>query len=835
MIYGVKTRIVLISACAMLFAMGAVIALSSYLFGREYREALQSRSFAIATSLKVQLERVLQFGIPLTDLVGFEEQCREVAESNAGVAYAMVLDPAGQILFHSEPGLQGELLANADLVAAARSGVKRIVSYTANGTRINGALLPVTDAFGEHLGCIVVGFPDALITSKLKGIIALDLGLGLICLAIGMLILVTVLSALVTKPLVRLIDSIQGIRRNATDLSRRVNLPIKGDFRRLAATFNDLMQELQNTTVSKDALESTLRVLEEAENRYRRVVENSPSAIFIDCCGRLVFVNPAGVGLLGAARSAEICDRPLLDFVEPEARDRMKRRLQSLLEGTQTVRIQDVRLIRKDGTLREVEITGIAFVYDGQPAVQVVAHDVTVTRQKSAQLEHMASHDALTELPNRTLLQDRLERTISHAGRSRTMVAVLFMDLDRFKLVNDTQGHTAGDLLLVQVARRLQASLRKSDTVARFGGDEFVLVLSDIEKTADVDHMAEAVRSVLAEPFFIGEQEVYVGSSIGISLYPQDGENAELLLRNADIAMYRAKELGRNNHQYYTEELNAQVMERNRLHQELRRAIEEEQFLLHYQPQLDLISGRVVAMEALVRWQHPRLGLIPPADFIPLAEETGLIVPLGAWVLREACRQAKSWQQEGLPPVRVAVNLAMRQLADEGLVGLITEVLLQTGLTAEFLELELTETDVMQEAEEMRCKLRRLKDLGVFLSLDDFGTGYSSLSYLKRFAFDCLKIDRSFVRDITTDSDDKAIVQTIIAVAKSLGMIALAEGVETVETLTCLRAMGCHHAQGYLISRPLPSDEAGQMLRTCISGTLPLGDATKSSFLYVGC
>lgn len=829
MTYGVKTRVVLISACAMLFAMGAIIVLSSYLFGREYREALQSRSVAIATSLKVQLERVLQFGIPLTDLVGFEDQCQEVVQSNEGINYAMVVDPAGRILFHSDPALQTRRLAHADLAAAARSGKQQFLSYTEADTRIFGVFVPITDSLGEPLGSIVVGFPKALITSKLTAIVALDLGLGLICLGVGIFVLLMALSALVTNPLVRLIDSIQAIRSNMKDLSRRVVGPGNGDFGKLAATFNDLMQDLQDTTVSKDALESTLRVLEETENRYRRVVETSPSAIFIDCGGKLVFVNPAGVSLLGAKDPADLCGRPLLDFVESKARNWLRVRLKSLLNGIQTIREQDIRFIRVDGALRSVEITGIAFVYEGQPAVQVVVNDVTEARQKSAQLAHLANHDVLTNLPNRSLLLDRLEQAISHAGRTDSMVAVLFMDLDRFKLVNDTQGHTAGDLLLQEVARSLESTLRKSDTVARFGGDEFVVVLGDIKKTEDVNHMATTIRSVLSQPFSIGGQEIHVGSSIGISLYPRDGENSELLLRNADIAMYRAKELGRDNYQYYTEELNVRVIERTRLLHELRQAIEEGQFVLHYQPQVDLVSGRIETMEALVRWQHPRLGLTSPAHFIPLAEETGLIVPLGAWVLREACRQAKVWHEAGLPNVRIAVNLAMRQLADEGLVGLITQTLSETGLAAEFLELELTETDVMQEVEEMAGRLRRLKDLGVFLSLDDFGTGYSSLSYLKRFAFDCLKIDRSFVQDITNDPENMAIVQAIIAVARNLDMTVLAEGVETVEVMTWLRGMGCQKVQGYLISRPLTPEKAEQVLWTSINGMLLLESPIQTS------
>jgi diguanylate cyclase (GGDEF)-like protein/PAS domain S-box-containing protein len=823
MVFGIKMRIVLISVSVMLFAMGSIIGLSAFLFSREYGKALQSRSVAIATGLRVQLERVLQFGIPLDDLIGFEEQCQEVVQIYGGIDYAMVVGPSGRILFHSDPSFRGEYLLQPELSEAARKGVQRVVPYTGEGARYYGVFVPFSGPRGERLGSIVVGFPDILVTARVSSMVAFDLGLGVLFLTAGIFALVAGLSALVTNPLLRLIASIQDIRRNATDLSRRVTLPISGDIGRLATAFNGLMADLESTTVSKAALESAMRVLQETEERYRRVVETSPSAIFVDCGNRLVFVNPAGVNLLGVSRPEDLYGSPLLDFVELESRARMKLRLHALLNGILTIQENDVRLVRRDGSLREVEITGIAFVYDNRPAVQIVVNDITETRQQSAQLDHLASYDPLTGLPNRNLLTDRLRQAIYHAERTRSLVAVLFLDLDRFKLLNDTQGHSAGDQLLLALARRLKSTLRKSDTVARFGGDEFVFVLNDVEKAGDVKVMATSIQAVISEPFTVGGQEIHVSSSIGISLYPQDGETGELLLRNADAAMHRAKELGCNNLQCYTEELNALLVERTRMHHELRRALEEEQLRLHYQPQVDLATGRIVAMEALVRWQHPRLGLIPSKDFIPLAEETGMIAVLGEWVLREACRQTKCWHRAGLPPIQVAVNLAMQQLADKGLVRLVADILEQTGLAAEFLELELTETGVMQDAEEMVHRLRRLQDLGISLALDDFGTGYSSLSYLKRFAFNRLKIDQSFVRDITTNPEDAAIIGTIIAIGESLGMTVLAEGVETSEALAHLRRMGCHHVQGYLISRPLPPAGAEELLRACGDGPVYLG------------
>lgn len=440
--------------------------------------------------------------------------------------------------------------------------------------------------------------------------------------------------------------------------------------------------------------------------------------------------------------------------------------------------------------------------------------------QRTEQLEHMASHDILTGLPNRQLLMDRLTQAINQAERSKQIVAVLFIDLDHFKEINDTLGHDAGDRFLRGIADLAQASLRKGDTVARLGGDEFVVVLLGLSQPGEVDSAASRILSALAMPVQVGDEEIRLGASIGISLYPQDGDNGELLLRNADTAMYRAKEVGRNNYQYYTEELNKRLVERTTLQAELRHAIDSEEFVLYYQPQLDLASGRILAMEALIRWQHPSRGLLSPIHFIGLAEETGLIVPIGAWVLREACRQLRSWHDSGLPRLRVAVNLAVRQVTEDGLVELVRDTLAASGLAGEYLELELTETDVMSNPESVAKTFQRLHDMRVTLAIDDFGMGYSSLSYLKRFPFDRLKIDQSFVRNVISDPDDAAITRTIIAIAHSLGMAVIAEGVETESVLAYLRRHGCHEVQGYLVSPPLPPAEFEKLLHSSLSEPL---------------
>jgi diguanylate cyclase (GGDEF)-like protein/PAS domain S-box-containing protein len=442
----------------------------------------------------------------------------------------------------------------------------------------------------------------------------------------------------------------------------------------------------------------------------------------------------------------------------------------------------------------------------------VVQYDITATKRYEAELEFQANRDVLTGLANRSLLRDRLNQAIAYAGRYNHQVWVVYIDLDSFKFVNDTLGHKAGDLLLQAVSERLLLTVRETDTVARLGGDEFVLLLPEREDEHLKAGVVQRIMDVVARPLLIEGHEFFVTCSSGVAAYPADGDNAEMLVKHADIAMYRAKELGRNNFQFYTSAMNERALERLRIEGDLRNALERGEFLLHYQPQVDLHSGKIVGMEALIRWLHPELGMVSPLRFIGLAEETGLIIPIGAWVLRTACAQCQAWQQAGLGRLRIAVNLSARQFAQQDLVRFIADVLEDTGLDPTCLEIELTESLVMKDVERAIGVLRDLKSLGVHISVDDFGTGYSSLSYLKRFPIDVLKIDQSFVRDITLDSDDAAIVASIISLAHSLRLHVIAEGVETEEQLAYLRQHRCDEMQGYYFSRPVSASEFGQLL-----------------------
>ena len=464
-------------------------------------------------------------------------------------------------------------------------------------------------------------------------------------------------------------------------------------------------------------------------------------------------------------------------------------------------------------------ITTILLIYDAHLDSRIRKHNRQLAQaneqleEVNAQLQHVAMHDALSGLPNRLLLADRLSQAIAQAERHQNRFAVFVVDLDRFKAINDSLGHLAGDAMLKEVARRLASVLRKADTLARLGGDEFVLVLNEISSAQDVETIAGRVLADIARPVKLSDLELHTSASIGISLFPTDGADADTLLQHADAAMYHAKKNGRNAYQLFMPAMNAFAKDRLELENGLRRAVVQGEFVLHYQPKVDVRDGGIDSAEALIRWQHPTRGLTGPSDFIPLAEECGLILPIGEWVLREACRQACAWQTAGLRPIRVAVNLSAQQFRQKNLVEIVRSALTAARLEPRYLELELTESAVMHDAEQSIEILRQLSALGVRISVDDFGTGYSSLSYLRRLPLDKLKIDRAFIRDVVTSRDDAAIVRAIVSLAHNLRLKVIAEGVETPDQLAFLRELGCDQYQGYHYSVPVPDTAFVEMLR----------------------
>ena len=464
---------------------------------------------------------------------------------------------------------------------------------------------------------------------------------------------------------------------------------------------------------------------------------------------------------------------------------------------------------------------GFIITRDGRYAGMGTGHDLikAITERKQAHLYRLAHYDALTELPNRLLFLDRLGQALGEARRNGRLAAVMLLDFDRFKAINDTFGHTAGDELLQAIGRRIVECVREGDTVARLSGDEFTILLPNIQQRNNAAIVAQKVLDNLQRPFSLNGHEVFISTSIGIALYP-DGADNETLLKHADTAMYKVKEFGGNAYKFYSVEMTMTDLRRLSLETQLRKAIERNELTLHYQPQAEIRSGVIFGAEALLRWQHPELGVIAPSEFIPLAEETGLIVPLGEWVLHTACAQNRAWQEAGLPALRMAVNLSSRQFRQGNLADIVLAALEAAHLDSRWLELELTESVLLQDTQTTASILNELSRIGVHLSIDDFGTGYSSLSYLKRFTIDMLKIDQSFVRDITTDPDDTEIVSAIIAMSHSLGIKAIAEGVESDAQLSFLCQKGCDAIQGYCLSRPLPADEFENFLR--LAPHLPL-------------
>jgi diguanylate cyclase (GGDEF)-like protein/PAS domain S-box-containing protein len=520
---------------------------------------------------------------------------------------------------------------------------------------------------------------------------------------------------------------------------------------------------------------------------------------------------------------AEAMGRPLAEvfrILDATTRKTNPNPTEIALDENRTVHLQsNCILIRRDDFEIPIE-DSVAPIHDraGQATGAVIVfRDVSAAQAMALQMTHSAEHDFLTGLPNRTLVNDRVNQAIAYGERHGKKVAVLFLDLDGFKHINDSLGHPTGDRLLQSVAKRLVECVRGSDTVSRQGGDEFVVLLSEVGQPADAAITARRMLAAVAEAHSLDQHDLYITASIGVSVYPDDGSDAETLIKNADTAMYQAKENGRQNYQFFKPAMNVRAVERQSIEENLRRALERQEFTLCYQPKVDLRTGRITGAEALLRWTHPTRGAIPPVQFIPVAEDCGLILPIGNWVLREACKQARIWLDVGLPLTTMAVNISAMEFRNEGFLGGVFTILKETGLNPRSLELELTESVLMKRAESSQTILKALRSRGVQIAVDDFGTGYSSLSYLRKFPIDALKIDQSFVRQITTTPEETTIVTAVIGMGRSLKLRVIAEGVETREELAFLRAQKCDEAQGYYFSRPVHPLQFAALLKSGIS------------------
>ncbi|WP_371417310.1 EAL domain-containing protein [Noviherbaspirillum sp. UKPF54] len=563
---------------------------------------------------------------------------------------------------------------------------------------------------------------------------------------------------------------------------------------------------IQDITQRKQAEQA----LHEAERRYRSIVENAVEGIFQSTPDKgYLAVNPALARMYGYDSPQQMIDH-LRDidhqlYVDPQRRAEFLRRMaeqDGVLNFESQVYQRGGNVIWISESARNVRGPDNAVQFFEGSVI-----DITERKIYEAQIRHQATHDALTGLPNRNLLHDRLQQAMANARRNDQIAAVVFIDLDQFKFINDSLGHQVGDELLKVIGARLRASMRACDTVARQGGDEFVLVLDNHRSCEAITDTVRRVIALVAEPWSAKGLELQVTCSVGVSVFPDDGSDAETLLRHADSAMYKAKELGRNTFQYFSAEMNRHATQRLELLNSLRHALANGEFVLQYQPKVQLATARVIGAEALIRWHSAARGMVSPGDFIPLAEESGLIIAIGEWVLRTACAQNVAWQRAGHPPLPIAVNLSPRQLARDDIVDVVADALQSAGLEPRWLELEITENDVMRDVDKSLATLIRLKQLGVKISIDDFGTGYSSLNYLKRFPVDTLKIDRSFVSDIAADADDAAIVKAVISLAHILNLNVVAEGVETDGQRRFLVENGCDEVQGYYFGRPMPAPE----------------------------
>lgn len=653
-------------------------------------------------------------------------------------------------------------------------------------------------------------------------------GASLIAILVGTYFLAARLQRLVSRPILDLATTAQEVTREG-NYSLRAACCGDDEIGRLIGDFNEMLSRIQTRD---QKLEELLHAQTEQRGFLQSIIDAVPDPILVVGMDRQLLLTNQAAGRLvaGGDRGTEVGERPEIN--NP---------LQEISRRREPVMLEQ-RITGADGQPQVVEISAAPLHDKGGSLSGIVEaiRDITerrrmesLLRENEQRLDHLAHHDALTDLPNRLLFQDRFEHAIHKARRGGTSVALLFLDLDRFKNINDTFGHEVGDELLKAVARRLNGCVRSIDTVARLGGDEFAVILEEIRDESAPSAVARKIIRALGDAFRIGEHELYIGTSIGISIYPTDGDSVETLIKNADSAMYHAKEEGRGGFQYFTLTLNVRAQRRLTIEICLRKALERGELTLHYQPQVDLKQGRVAGAEALLRWNSPELGALSPAEFIPVAEESGLIVPIGEWVLESACRQALEWERSGLPPLYIAVNLSARQFRHKDLVGSVARILAETGLAPSRLDLELTESILLGDSSTALDILSKFRDLGVNLSIDDFGTGYSSLSYLNRFPLDHLKVAQEFVRAIPDDNNSKAIARAIVVLAKNLGLKVIVEGVETVAQLRFFAAMGCEYVQGYLFSKPLPAEQFVGFLRQTPQpalAALAVARAAKSNF-----
>lgn len=712
-------------------------------------------------------------------------------------SFVRLLNRQHQVVLHQDPArifqkASPDLFITIDQVFASGKGTTHR-HHGINNDELITSISPLKHANWVLISSYRVKEAYApLLTARL-----LFAGMTIIGMAVAV-VLVLLMMRLLTRPLSQLASHVSLLPEKTGD-DRFIYLPVNGEIGNLTKAFNSMVVELEQQT----------KALQQSEQRYRIVTEFTDDFTYWRRPdGSFEFISPACLEVTGYSRE-ELYNRPQLmeEMVYPPDLDMLLQMEAEAVNGTScTGEELEFRIVTKSGSLRWIRhscrpIIDESGAYLGRRGCR---SDITERKHLADQVSHMVLHDLLTGLPNRSLFADRLSYTLTRKEqRENEITVVLFFGIDRFKLINDTLGHESGDKLLIMIAERLKRLLHPDDTLCRFGGDVFTFILPDRESRHEAVTMSYRVLGCLAEPFYLSGQPVTMTGSIGIALYPHDGNDAETLQRNAETAMYDAKRSGKNCFRFYASEMNSQASEMLRLDNSMPQSLANNDFFLQYQPQYDLEHNTIIGVEALVRWRHPELGLVPPDRFISLAEENGFIIKLGKWVLRTACEQCVQWQKNGNPPLRVAVNVSGRQFREPDFVDIVSDALQDSGLDPALLELELTESLLISNEQQAQQKLQLLKQKGVYLAIDDFGTGYSSLAYLKYFPLDRLKIDRSFINDIMSDADDAAITEAIIAMAHSLKLKVIAEGVETRDQLLFLEDRGCDEIQGYYISKPL--------------------------------
>jgi len=818
---GLRARIALIVGAVIALTTGAIVVTTVIDFTDDLERAMQSRSLAVAKSVRMQLDRVLQLGIALDNLTGFEEQLQDAVRTYEGISHAFVANRAGTIHFHNDPSRMGKSIGTASMREAVAANRESVVLSAFQGRNLVTTVVPVLDRSGTHIGGIAVGFPDALIRDEVRELVLYAVGAGAAVFVLGMLLLLAALSAFVTRPLASLTATVDRIRGGGDDFSVRVQGNGSGEIGVLIDGFNRMLEHIEQRDQQLVSLEELKR--SEASLAYAQSLaqvgnwEWRPGS-------EDVYWSEEIFRILGLQAGSDVpCFETAMQRVPAQERQEVGAAFAAMMkEGV--IHNLEHRIVRPDGVERVV-LSHAAIDRDARGRAVMVrgtAQDITERKQIESRIRTLAYFDNLTGLPNRAQLKEQMARAVRHAEREGTVMAAMFLDLDRFKHINDSLGHTAGDALLKSVATRLGTCVRGGDAVgrsvdevslARLGGDEFTVLLPRLAHPEDAAKVAQRIVEQLARPFSIEGHELFVSASVGIAVYPADGTDVDTLLKNADVAMYAAKEAGRNGYRFYSKDLNAAAIERLGLERDLHGALGHNEFELHYQPQVDTQSGRVTGVEALLRWSNPQRGMVPPAKFIPIAEQTGLIVPIGNWVLGEACRQGRAWSDQGLG-LEMWVNVSGAQFRDRGLVQAVQGAIETTGFDPRLLVIEATESILMEERDTSLATLAALRQLGASAAIDDFGTGYSSLAYLKRFPLDTLKIDGSFVRGLEAGNEDRAIVSAIIALARSLNIGVLAEGVETRGQAERLAGLGCPRMQGYLYSPAVQAARIPDLVRS---------------------